>query len=80
MPRAHPADPDMSLNELMEKWPETIPVFMKHKMICVGCLINPFHTVTDACAEYELSEEAFLGELIAAVNAAGREVPACADR
>ncbi len=71
MSRPHITDPDMTLDDLMEKWPETIPVFMKHKMLCVGCLINPFHTVSDACAEYELSEDEFLEELKAVVSVAG---------
>ncbi|MEI4195534.1 DUF1858 domain-containing protein [Roseovarius sp. E0-M6] len=56
-------DPDMPLSELMTLWPQTIPVFMRHRMLCVGCLVGPFHTVTDACAEYHLDEEQFLDEL-----------------
>ncbi|MCO6187762.1 DUF1858 domain-containing protein [Rhizobium sp. L1K21] len=71
MPHARITDPDITLNDLMEKWPQTIPVFMRHRMLCVGCLINPFHTVSDACAEYDLSEDAFVSELVDAVNAAG---------
>jgi len=62
-------DPDLPLSELMDRWPETIPVFLRHRMICVGCLINPFHTVVDACAEYGLDEDTFVAELRAAVAA-----------
>ena len=64
-------NPDLTLNELMKHWPATIQVFMKHKMLCVGCLINPFHTVADACAEYNLSEEDFVRELLDAVSVVG---------
>jgi hybrid cluster-associated redox disulfide protein len=39
-------------------------------MLCVGCLIAPFHTVTDACREYGLDETTFLEELQRAVGAA----------
>jgi hybrid cluster-associated redox disulfide protein len=60
-------DPDLSLGELMTTWPETIPVFLRHKMLCVGCLVNPFHTVIDACAEYELDRDDFYRELHAAL-------------
>ena len=59
-------DPDMFLSDLMTRWPQTIPVFVRHKMLCVGCLVNPFHTIVDACAEYDLDEDAFLAELIEA--------------
>lgn len=62
-------DPDMSLDALMTLWPETITVFLRHKMLCIGCLVNPFHTVIDACREYDLNEAAFREELHTAVDA-----------
>jgi len=37
-------------------------------MLCVGCLVSPFHTVMDACAEYGLDEEDFLTELMQAAD------------
>ena len=58
------SDPDLLLADLLMHWPETIPVFMRHNMLCVGCLVAPFHTVEDACVEYGLDPEAFLNELI----------------
>ena len=59
-------DPDLPLADLMNLWPATIPVFVRHRMLCVGCLVSPFHTVADACAEYDLDETIFLNELLAA--------------
>ena len=61
--RARLDDPDLPLADLMTAWPQTIPVFVRYRMLCVGCLISPFHTVTDACAEYHLDEDDFLAEL-----------------
>ncbi|MEQ8898200.1 MAG: DUF1858 domain-containing protein [Roseovarius sp.] len=63
MVRARLDDPDLPLADLMTAWPQTIPVFVRHRMLCVGCLVSPFHTITDACAEYHLDEEDFLAEL-----------------
>ena len=57
-------NPDMSLADLMTRWPETIPVFLRHKMLCVGCLISPFHTIVDACREHDLDEHSFVAELL----------------
>lgn len=62
-------NPDLRLEDLMELWPETIAVFMRHKMLCVGCMIGPFHTVIDACAEYDLDVDAFYAELAASITA-----------
>ena len=56
-------DLNLSLDLLMTLWPETITVFLNHKMLCIGCLVNPFHTVIDACREYDLDEAAFRVEL-----------------
>ncbi|MDF3416622.1 hypothetical protein HKX54_19280 [Sulfitobacter sp. M57] len=61
-------DLDLPLADLMAHFPDTIPVFLRHKMLCVGCLISPFHTIVDACAEYGLDERYFLAELQDAVG------------
>ena len=61
-------DPDLPLADLMNLWPATIPVFVRHRMLCVGCLVSPFHTVADACVEYRLNEGVFLRELQQAVG------------
>ena len=61
-------DPDLPLQDLMERWPETIPVFIHHRMMCVGCLVGPFHTVLDACAEYGLDVDRFYRELTVAIT------------
>ena len=63
MPRHKLADPDLTLDIVMREWPETIAVFLAHRMMCVGCLINPFHTISEACQEYRLDEAAFRREL-----------------
>ena len=68
MRKPRPDDPDLPLADLMTQWPQTIPVFVRHKMLCVGCLISPFHTVTDACEEYGLDEQVFLTELMRAAG------------
>jgi hybrid cluster-associated redox disulfide protein len=61
-------DPDLPLQDIMERWPETIPVFIRHRMLCVGCLVGPFHTLTDACAEYGMDLDSFTRELTCAVT------------
>jgi hybrid cluster-associated redox disulfide protein len=72
MKHNHIDDPDLPLGALMTQWPDTITVFMCHKMLCVGCLVNPFHTVIDACAEYGLDVDAFYAELAASIKPSRR--------
>jgi hybrid cluster-associated redox disulfide protein len=63
MPTKPSNDPDLSLDRLMRDWPGTVAVFVKHRMLCVGCPIGPFHTVSDACREHSIDEETFRREL-----------------
>lgn len=56
-------DPDLPLTLLFDAWPAVAPVFLARRMLCPGCPIAPFHTITDACAEYGLDEAAFRADL-----------------
>jgi len=59
---------DLVVAEVLERWPETIPVFLRHHMGCVGCALAPFDTVLDAATIYQLGVEVFVHELRAAVH------------
>ena len=61
-------DPDLPLKDLMARWPDTIPVFIWHRMLCVSCPISPFHRVTDACAEWSRDQDSFTRALTRAVT------------
>ncbi|TIO04685.1 DUF1858 domain-containing protein [Mesorhizobium sp.] len=67
MARKPAVDPDVTVDEIMRRWPTTIRVMIRHRMLCVGCPIGAFHTVSDACREHEISEEDFVLELEAAM-------------
>lgn len=51
--------PDLSLSDIMERWPETIGSFLRCKMFCVGCVFARFCTVADACCEHDVDEDDF---------------------
>ncbi|MHA6288138.1 DUF1858 domain-containing protein [Maricaulis sp. CAU 1757] len=53
----------MIVGELMTRWPDTVPVFIRHRMACPGCIMAPFITVREAAHEYGLDTEAFVAEL-----------------
>lgn len=54
---------DMTVDEVMRRWPSTIRVFLRHGMLCVGCPIATFHTISDAAREHGLDEAALREEL-----------------
>lgn len=56
-------NPDLPLADMFNACPEAAAIFLRRRMICVGCLIAPFHTLTDACREYGLDEAEVRQEL-----------------
>lgn len=61
-------DPDMTVDEIMRRWPATIRVMIRHGMLCIGCPIAIFHTVADACDAHDVDPQAFSAELLAAMR------------
>jgi hybrid cluster-associated redox disulfide protein len=55
--------PDMTVDDVMRRWPPTIRIFLDFGANCVGCPIATFHSVDDACQEHEIDLERFLGRL-----------------
>lgn len=45
----------LPVDEIMDRWPDTIRVFLDHRMSCVGCPVGALHTLSDAACEYELT-------------------------
>lgn len=54
---------DLTVAEVMDRWPQTIPVFFRYRMACVGCPIAPFETMAEVAAIYSLNLNRFLNEL-----------------
>ena len=71
---------DMTVDNVMRRWPLTIRVFVDFGMHCVGCPIATFHSVDEACREHRIDLERFMGRLREAARAAqtsGREEAGC---
>ena len=58
-----PLTADLTAAEVMERWPETIPIFFRYRMACVGCPIAPFETLADVAVAYGLDRECLVNEL-----------------
>lgn len=54
---------DLTVAEVMDRWPQTIPVFFRYRMACVGCPIARFETLAEVAAIYGLNLSRFLNEL-----------------
>jgi hybrid cluster-associated redox disulfide protein len=61
--RARALGPTAIVAEVLAQWPQTIPVFVRHRMGCVGCSMARFETLADSACIYGLSISQFLDEL-----------------
>lgn len=66
-------NPEMTTDALMRRWPRTIPVLIQHGMLCVGCPIAGFHTLTEACVQHGAEFEGFIAALEKAIVASAAE-------
>ena len=58
---------DCIVQRVIERYPQTIPVFTRHGMQCVGCYISPFHTITDCAREHAMALDPLLDDLNQAI-------------
>ncbi len=54
---------DMIVEDIFNSWPQTVPVFLRHKMGCVGCSMASFEPLSSALEIYGLDVDLFLAEL-----------------
>ena len=53
----------LTVEEVLQKWPQTFAVFMKNKTKCPGCLMQHFCTVKDVADAYQLSVDELIVEI-----------------
>lgn len=51
------------VQDVVERHPETIVIFNRHGLQCVGCYISPFHTIADSAREYSMALDRLLRDL-----------------
>jgi hybrid cluster-associated redox disulfide protein len=61
--------PQLAVSDVLRCWHETIPVFLRHHMACLGCPMACFETLQGAAAVYGLDPDAFVAELEASITA-----------
>ena len=54
---------DMTVEQVMNRWPDSVRVFLDFRMNCVGCPIAAFHSVEEAGREHGIDGHAILEKL-----------------
>lgn len=53
----------MKLNEVIQKYPETIEVFFKYGLGCIGCSYASFETIEEGCKAHGIDADKLVKEL-----------------
>jgi hybrid cluster-associated redox disulfide protein len=53
----------LTVEEILKKWPETFSVFRSRNTDCIGCLLQRFCTLQDVAETYEIELQDLTGDL-----------------
>lgn len=58
----------MLVQSVLDRWPAAIPVFIQHRLHCVGCQMASFNTLAEAVQVHGVPLEPFLADLQHAIQ------------
>jgi hybrid cluster-associated redox disulfide protein len=58
---------DMPIGDVVQNYPQTIEVFLRHGLMCFGCAIARFENVEQGAAAHGISIDTLIEDLNAAV-------------
>jgi len=53
----------LTVDEVLHRWPHAFSVFMKNKTKCPGCFMQQFCTLKDVAETYQISAEKLIDEI-----------------
>ncbi len=59
---------DMTIAEVVQKYPQTVPVFLAHGLMCFGCAVARFENVEQGALAHGIDVDALIKDLNAAVS------------
>jgi len=54
---------DIKIEEVVTQYPETMMVFMKHGLHCVGCHVSAFESIEDGAKTHGIDVDALVEDL-----------------
>ncbi|MGI6345404.1 MAG: DUF1858 domain-containing protein [Bacillota bacterium] len=54
---------DMGIHDAVQKYPETVPVFFKHGMGCLGCAAARFESIEQGAMAHGIDVDALIEDL-----------------
>ena len=54
---------EMTIEEVVSQYPETMMVFMRHGLHCVGCHVSAFESIEEGAAAHGINTDALVADL-----------------
>ncbi|MCB8945730.1 MAG: DUF1858 domain-containing protein [Ardenticatenaceae bacterium] len=54
---------EMTVEEVLARWPETAVIFHEYTMACIGCALAPFCSIQDAADDYGIPTATLIDRL-----------------
>ena len=67
---------EMTIAEVVQKYPQTIPVFLAHGLMCFGCAVARFENIEQGATAHGIDVDPLMKDLNAAVSAPTEEAKA----
>jgi hybrid cluster-associated redox disulfide protein len=58
---------EMSISEIVQKYPQTVKVFLRHGLMCIGCAAARFENLEQGAIAHGIDTDALVTNLNAAV-------------
>jgi hybrid cluster-associated redox disulfide protein len=53
----------LTVDEILQRWPQAFSIFMKNKTKCPGCFMQQFCTLKDVAETYQISTARLVAEI-----------------
>ena len=67
MQEQHLITPEMAIGEVIDKYPDTIHIFLKHGLGCVGCAVARFENIRQGAIAHGVDVDLLMKDLNDAV-------------
>lgn len=58
---------EMSIGEIVQKYPQTVKVFLRHGLMCIGCAAARFENLEQGATAHGIAIDPLLKDLNAAI-------------
>jgi hybrid cluster-associated redox disulfide protein len=63
---------EMPIGTVVKEHPETVPVFLKHGLHCIGCHVAAFESVAEGAQAHGIEVDTLMADLNEAADAAAK--------